>query len=1264
MSTRPVAFEGPVAVVGLSCRLPQAPGISSFWQLLADGRDAVTAIPEGRWSDVGQTTSGERDWRGGFLDCVDGFDPAFFDISPREAAAMDPQQRLMLELGWEALEDARSVIAQLSGTPTGVFVGAIADDYARLQARATGTEPNQFGYAGGQRSLIANRLSHLLGLRGPSMIVDSAQSSSLVAVHLAVRALLTGDCDLALAGGVNLMLSEETTARIDEFGALSPDGRCHTFDERANGYVRGEGGGFVVLKSLDRALADGDRIYCVVRGSAVNNDGRSDALAVPSVDGQREVLRAAYTRADVDPHGVQYVELHGTGTRVGDPVEARALYDVLGAGRDPVAPLRVGSVKTNVGHLEGGAGVVGFIKTALALRHRKLPASLNFNRANPEIPLEEWNLRVQTRLTDWPDPDRELVAGVSSFGMGGTNCHVVLAEAPGEPTVTDVPATDGTFLPWVLSARTPAALREQAERLRASAETYAPAEVAHALLTTRSTFEYRAVAFGHDTGELMASLSEVAARAESTVTPAHGGGTVFVFPGQGAQWIGMGVELLDSAPVFAHSIAACEEALSEFVDWSLTEVLRSTGTQAEEYLARDDVIQPVLWAVMVSLAALWKSYGVTPDAVVGHSQGEIAAACVAGALSLTDGARIVALRSQILRRAFGRGGMLSVLLPAADAAELIEPWQGALSLAALNGPASTVVAGDLDALHALRDQCAERGIRARIVPIDYASHTAQMDELRDDLLAELAPVRPRSGHIPFHSTITGEPLDTAGLDADYWVRNLRQTVRFEPAVRDLVAQGHTTFVECSPHPVLALGVVQVLDDTGTEGATVESLRRDEGDLPRFVRSLAAAYAAGTPVAWEAFLPDGIRLPAGLDLPTYPFQRQRYWFDTPVDTSPATPTGPRLAEARTGELDTAVRDLVVQSLAQALGRTSPTGLDTALAFHDLGFDSRAAVEFRNLLNRATGLALPSSLTFDHPTPQAVAAHIIALVHNHAEAGPEITSDRLSDEPVAVVGMACRYPGGVASPEDLWKLVLDEAEGITEFPDDRGWDTDGLYSPEPATPGKSYTRQGGFLHDAAEFDAEFFGISPREALAMDPQQRLLLETSWEALERAGIDPTGVKGTRTGVFAGLMYHDYAARSSTVPQERQGYLSTAAAGSVASGRVAYTLGLEGPAVTVDTACSSSLVALHLACQSLRSGESTLALAGGVTVMATPEAFVDFSRQRGLSVDGRCKAFSDSADGTGWSEGVGVLVLERLSDARRNGHRVLAVVRGSAVNQ
>ncbi|MEU1284821.1 beta-ketoacyl synthase N-terminal-like domain-containing protein, partial [Kitasatospora sp. NPDC005856] len=553
-----------IAIVGLSCRLPQAPDPAAFWQLLAQGRSAVSATPADRWPGADRA-AGLR--HGAFLDDVDRFDAAFFGISPREAASMDPQQRLMLELSWESLEDAMTVPADLAGRAVGVFVGAIGDDYAALRRHHGPEAADRHSLTGTSRGIIANRISYALGLRGPSLTVDAAQASALVAVHLACESLLSGESEVALAGGVNLNLATAAAVETERFGGLSPDGRCYTFDARANGYVRGEGGGFVVLKPLARAVADGDRVYCVIRGSAMNNDGATDGLTVPSAEAQRDVMRLAHDRAGLAPGTVQYVELHGTGTRVGDPVEAASVSAALATARTD-GPLQVGSAKTNVGHLEGAAGIVGLIKTALSVRHRQLPASLNYETPNPMIDPVALNIEVRTEPGPWPRPDAPLVAGVNSFGMGGTNCHVVVAEPPpavGEPTGGPAPETgpgtgaaDGRVVPWVLSARDRTALRAQASALRTAVEERRldPVDVGFSLLTTRSSFEHRAVVLGSDREELLHGLAAVAGDdpAPLAVTGRTGdvpGKTVFVFPGHGTQWPGMGLELLDTSPVFA-----------------------------------------------------------------------------------------------------------------------------------------------------------------------------------------------------------------------------------------------------------------------------------------------------------------------------------------------------------------------------------------------------------------------------------------------------------------------------------------------------------------------------------------------------------------------------------------------------------------------------------------------------------------------------------------------------------------------------------------
>ncbi|MEU2083018.1 SDR family NAD(P)-dependent oxidoreductase [Streptomyces albus] len=1268
-AVRPATATGhqPVAIVGLSCRLPGAADPAAFWRLLRDGECAVGRVPAGR-----ETAGGH--W-GGFIDGADRFDAEFFGITPREAAVLDPQQRLMLELAWEAFEDARIAADRIRGSETGVFIGAMRDDYALLLGRAGRSAVNHHAMPGVSRGVIANRVSHFLGLGGPSLVIDAGQASSLVAVHTAMESLRRGESSLALAGGVNLNLAAETGLVAEEFGGLSPDGRSHTFDHRANGFVRGEGGVALVLRPLPDALAAGDRIYGVLRGGAVNNDGAAENLTTPSSQAQAQVLRQAYASAGVRPDAVQYVELHGTGTPVGDPVEAAALGTVLGRARDTADPLLVGSAKTNVGHLEAAAGGVGLLKTVLALHHGRIPASLHFERPNPEIPLTELNLRVAADPVEWPAGDRPRIAGVSAFGMGGTNAHVVVEEAPeeaapvgGDDVVSSaepsaVSSIEPSVVPWVLSARSGAGLRGQAAGLLGSVDAADPVDVGWSLLTTRARFEHRAVVLGG----YGAGLSALAAGepAGGVVSGVAGpvGRTVFVFPGQGAQWAGMAVGLLESSPVFAERMRECEVALSAFVDWSLLGVLR--GDAGAPSLERVDVVQPASFAVMVSLAALWRSYGVEPAAVVGHSQGEIAAACVAGALSLEDAARVVCLRSRAIARLSGSGGMASVAAPVERVEELLAGWSGRVWVAAVNSGSQVVVSGQADAVGEVVAECERLGVRARRIAVDYASHSPAMDALRDDLSTALTDITPRAGQMPVLSTVTGEFTDGLQMDGGYWFTNLRSRVRFAEAVEKLAAEGFGTFVEVSSHPVTTTAVQEVTD--GTEGVVVTgSLRRHDGGLDRFLASAAELWVRGVEVDWTATF-QGAR-PRTVDLPTYPFQRRRHWFDT-VAPEPAEGevgvAAARLAEARDeAERRRVLLELVRAHAAAVLGHTDATTIPARTQFKDAGFDSQSSLRLRNRICEALGVDLSTTVLYDHPTPERLVEHVQARIGGATGPDAKAPVGRPSyDEPIAIVGMGCRFPGGVRSPEDLWELVRSGTDAVSPFPVDRGWDLRRLLA-DPDAPGGSAVREGGFLHDAGDFDADFFGISPREALAMDPQQRLLLETSWEALERAGIDPSRLGGTGTGVFVGAMHQEYGPRLHEASDGLEGYALTGTTASTASGRISYVLGLEGPAMTVDTACSASLVALHLAVRSLRAGECSLALAGAATVMSTPGIFVEFSRQRGLAPDGRCKAFSDDADGTGWAEGVGTLVLERLSDARRHGHRVLAVVEGTAVNQ
>ncbi|MEU8825665.1 type I polyketide synthase [Streptomyces sp. NPDC048636] len=1803
----PGGDEDPVAIVSMGCRLPGGvDGPESLWQLLSEGVDAVSAFPVNRgWSVAGTGRTHQRE--AGFLYGADRFDAAFFGISPREAIAMDPQQRLLLETSWEVFERAGIDIASLRGSRTGVYMGVMTMDYGPRLHEATDVSGHVL--TGNAASVASGRIAYTFGFEGAAVTVDTACSSSLVALHLAVMALRRGECALALAGGATVMPTPGMFVEFSSQNALAADGRCKAFSAAADGFGLAEGAGVLLLERLSDARRLGHPVLAVVRGSAVNQDGASNGLTAPSGSAQRKVIRAALADAGLTARDVDAVEAHGTGTTLGDPIEARALLATYGQRCAEDRPLWLGSLKSNIGHTQAAAGVGGVIKMVLAMRHAQLPRTLHADEPSPHVDWSAGHVRLLTEPVSWSAYDRPRRAGVSSFGVSGTNAHVILEEVVQPSAVVRHASDDRAPVPWVLSARSETALYEMARRLMAHLETRlettAP-DIGLSLCTGRSVLDHRAVVVGGREalcGGLAALAEAVPSSVVVTGSGVVPGGTVLVFPGQGSQWAGMAAELLDQSPVFAARMAECEAALKPYVGWSLGEVVRSGSG-----LDRVDVVQSVLFAVMVSLAAVWRSFGVVADAVVGHSQGEIAAAVVAGGLSLEDGARVVALRSRALGELAGSGGMVSLACSATTAGEYVERWGGRLSVAAVNGPSSVVVSGEVEALDELSVWCDEREVRARRIEVDYASHCAQVERIEEELRSALGGISPRSGEVPLFSTVTGGWLDTSLMDGGYWYTNLRDMVGFESAVRSLVGEGFGAFIEVSPHPVLTAAVEETVEAAGAEAVVTGTLRRGEGGRERLLLSLGEAYVRGVGVNWTSAF-DGTGA-TRVELPTYPFQRERFWLDprgssaaaddvweTLAHTDPAhlaetlhvtpqalrevlpaltawrsaraatrradswrhhvgwqplalppaaAPPGHWLAvcpdggvsrdvvgglaaigfdltvvtvggpgESRTslaaalaigvdGRQVTGVLSLLADelrphpghpdlpggvgltlALVQALGDTAidaplwcltrgaavlgagerpgpaahaavaglgrtaalehpdrwgglidlplipdertlrrlcavlvsvsdedqvvvrPTGAygrrllpapaprntplppgdalghgtvlitggtggvgahvarwlagpegahlllvsrrgpdapgamalraelerlgatvtiaacdladpdrtaellgalpqerpltavvhaagvlddgtvdaltpgrtaaslrskltvarvlheataghqlsafvvftsvmgvvgnagqgnyaaanaalesliaarraeglsgtaiawgawaagegmlrdgvadrlrdrglpsmspDAAvtaigralaeddalvvvadadwerfaattapratallsavraenrgpgdgsgsgvrtgslcdqladvpateriryvvdvvrahtaavlrhtdagairpdLAFSAMGFDSLTAVELRNRLSAATAVRLPATVLFDRPTPELLASHLLdeaaplldgpALpggLDNTAARAPvdtarAATDPTAQDDPIAIVGMGCRLPGGVRNPADLWGLLAEGRDAVAEWPVDRGWDATALYDPDPDRTGTTYCTRGGFLDDIAGFDAEFFGISPREALAMDPQQRLLLETSWEAVESAGQDPLALRGGRVGVFIGTNGQDYTSLAGDAPEVSEGHLLTGTTASVLSGRLSYVLGLSGPALTVDTACSSSLVALHLATQALRHGDCDRALAGGVTVMSTPRLFVEFSRQRGLAADGRCKAFGAEADGTGWGEGAGVLLLERLSDARRHGHRVLALVSGSAVNQ
>ena len=1307
------ASREPLAIVGIGCRYPGGVTCASdLWELVAAGRDVIGEFPADRGWDLEQLYDPEPDRprtsyarEGGFLHDAGDFDAEFFEVSPREALGTDPQHRQLLETAWEAIEDAGIDPTTLQGSSTGVFVGAMYHDYGGDPATLPESLEGYLG-AGSLGSVASGLLSYSLGLEGPAISVDTACSSSLVALHLGCRALRQRECSLALAGGVSVMATPGVFVQSSRQRSLAVDGRCKSYADAADGTGLSEGVGVLLLERLSDAVRLGHGVLAVVRGSAVNQDGASNGLTAPSGPSQQRVIRGALLDAGVSAAQVDVVEGHGTGTRLGDPIEAQALLATYGQLRREGRPLWLGSLKSNIGHTQAAAGVAGVIKMVMALRRGVLPRTLHVDRPSGEV---DWSAGAVSLLTEevvWGGGGEPRRAGVSSFGASGTNSHVILEEAP--PSLSSLRVLEGSspvfgdavgegvvgegvvgvlgcgVVPFVLSAKGGSALVGQAGRLfeYVSARPGVDCVDVGFSLLSRSVFEDRAVVVGVERGELLEGLGALAGdRSAGSVvrgSAAGGaGGVVFVFPGQGSQWVGMALELLECSPVFAERIGACGRALEAHVDWSLEDVLR--GVDGAPSLERIDVVQPALFAMMVALAECWRACGVRPAAVVGHSQGEIAAAHIAGALTLQDAARMVVVRSRAFRELADVGAMMSVALPLADLQARLRDWpDGEIAIGAVNGPGSVVVSGRFPALGELQERCKQEGIRARVVPSTVCSHSSRVEGLRDQLVDSLSSIEPRAGEVSFYSTVTGEPFDTALLDTNYWYRNVRETVRFEQTVHRLLDDGFHTFVEVSPHPVLTMALNETIDDASTDRRrprVVGSLRRGDGGARRFQTSLAEAWVGGAPVDWKGIYASSNA--RSTSLPTYAFQRRRYWLEHASSTASVrvaareerVDAGGSLAQRLAGvsgeERRRSLIAFVCGEVAAVLGHSSAESIDVDRAFKELGFDSLLAVELRNRMNEATGLELPATLVFDYPTPAVLADRLLRELDGvEVEWGPSITAGKLIDEPVAIVGMSCRYPGGVRSPRELWELVSAGADAVGAFPADRGWDLERLFDGERGDPGTSYVREGGFLYDAGEFDAAFFGISPREALAMDPQQRLMLETSWDTFESAGLNPHTLRGSQTGVFVGAGNSPYGSGVPPDSEGVEGFRFTGVMGSVTSGRIAYTLGLEGPAMSIDTACSSSLVALHLACRALRSGECSLALAGGVTVMATPDLFVEFSRQQGLAPDGRCKSFSASADGTVGREGAGMVLLERLSDARRLGHTVLAVVGGSAVNQ
>ncbi|MEU0542310.1 SDR family NAD(P)-dependent oxidoreductase [Nocardia sp. NPDC005978] len=1128
----------PIVIVGMALRLPG--GIETpdaLWRLLDTGGDAISEFPADRGWDLEslydadpERTGTSYTRHGGFLVDAADFDAGLFGISPREALATDPQQRLLLETSWEALERAGIDPTSLRGSRTGVFAGTMYHDYApHIQDAPADLE----GYLvnGSAGSIASGRIAYTFGFEGPALSVDTACSSSLVALHLAAQSLRSGESDLALAGGVAIMASPATFVEFSRQRALAADGRCKAFAAAADGTGWAEGVSMLVLERLSDAQRSGHPVLAVVRGSAVNQDGASSGLTAPNGPAQQRVIRRALANAGLTASEVDVVEAHGTGTKLGDPIEAEAIIATYGAEHAPDRPLWLGSLKSNVGHTQAAAGGAGIIKMILALRNRRLPRTLHIDEPTPHVDWAAGTVRLLTEARPWEPRTAPRRAGISSFGVSGTNAHVIIEEptalelgtAPGdvtkvaalepgtgpgdnskpvtvvtssaageseltgapdsgavqagatEPTVlgpatapadiadaivvasgtstgdsakTDAPpsesGTEGSAAPtvWALSGHDAAALRGQAVALatylRARPE-LADADVARTLWDSRAALAERALIVG-DAAELRAGLEALASGA---ALPAHvvtgaadvTGRTVFVFPGQGGQWPGMAAELYRTAPLFAHRLEECARALTPFVDWPVLEVLLG---RAEIDTDRVDVVQPALWAIMVALAELWTAHGVRPDAVVGHSQGEIAAAVVAGALSLEDGARVVALRSKAIAAHAGHGAMAAVSLSAAAGAELVAEYDGRISLAVVNSPTSVVLSGAVEAIEEVLARLDAQGVRNRRVAVDYASHSAQMYDLRATLHAELAPVRPAAATIPVLSTVSADWLDGPELTGEYWFENLSGTVRFEEATRVLLAGGYRAFVEIGPHPVLSSVLEETIAEVGTAATVVVgTLRRDEGGPQRIALSVATAVSRGLTVDAETLLHGaGHRI----ELPTYAFQRSRYWID--ADRS-ASRRGDRLERASSEIVETpspvvldrfsgldeterrgAVLELVRAETAAVLKHGSADDVPATRAFRELGLDSLTAVDLRNRLRTATGLALPATLIFDHPAPEAVAEYIATALPRagSVDRGPIDADDALRALEELLTG------GGAADNESVAERLRSLADRL--------------------------------------------------------------------------------------------------------------------------------------------------------------------------------------------------------------------------------------------
>lgn len=987
-------WNEPIAVIGMGCRFPGASNIKEYWELLCKGKVAIGELSEERQAG---NSSGEGWTRGGYLKEIDGVDLQFFGFSPREAEKIDPQQRFLMEVTWEALEMAGLSFEEVEGSKTGVFIGISSNDYGRLFLDDRG-ESDIYAVTGNAFSIAANRISHWFNLRGPSLAVDTACSSSLTALHWACRSIQYGECEMAIVGGSNLLLSQEISLAFSQAGMLSKDGQCRTFDASANGYVRGEGAGAVILKPLSAALKEDAPILAVIKGSAMNHNGKSNGLTAPSLKAQVELLREAYQNAGISPAKLQYVEAHGTGTVLGDPIEVQALGRVLEENQPESGVCTIGSVKSNIGHLEAAAGIAGFIKTVLALHYRQLPPSAHFREPNPYIPFDRIPIRVQTTLS-WPDESKRLFAGVSSFGFGGANVHVVLEEAPFEsqhqPVVPKQKEEGMYLLPF--SARSVVSLQQWGRHLQQELDqTLAEERLEDICYTTQSRrthHPYRLAVVAETKEELKEALEgcisqdAVLRTRKGSIVPA------FVFNGQGTHHWGMGRELYQKSSVFRDVIETCDQYFQPFSGWSLIEEM--FASQEKSRLDRTEVAQPLIFAIQVALARWWMSVGVTPKAILGHSLGEVAAYHIAGSLLLEEALYLVYQRSRLMEPLAGRGKMAAVNLPFEAALKWIAPYGSRLSIAADNSPRAVTIAGDPGALNEVVQALEKERISARWLPVNYAFHSSQMEDICPELVESLEPLQYGREEIPVFSTVTGKQFNNEALSSSYWAQNARETVRFREAIQQCHHFGCNTFLEIGTDQVLTR---YILESTDSKSGVVSlaSMRKGKKESRVLMESLAHLYQQGLNPRWEAVTEKKGRT---VFLPPYAWDRQSCLLkrgtnhkDQPAmirsqaaaaKVEHASSIGDEIKQAESGQRYNRMVDYLRQRVAEVL-QMSPEKIEVTQPLTTLGIDSIMALELKNRVEMELNIRRVSLVRFlAGPTLENIARELLTHLLDEEE-----------------------------------------------------------------------------------------------------------------------------------------------------------------------------------------------------------------------------------------------------------------------------------------